>query len=875
MRPYIVPLLLLAATALPAQTVASSIHIPRDTATGIIARASKASATAAVAIRAATPPDIDGKDTDPVWREAQVIDAFEVFQPTEGGTPRFRTEVRVAFDDRYFYAFTRMHDARPDSILALLSRRDVRTQSDQIKLMIDSYHDRRTGYEFAVNPAGVKRDYYIYNDVMEDQGWDAVWDARTTIDSLGWTAEFRIPLSQMRFANKGTHTFGFAVWRDVARHNERYSWPLYRNSKYGISSQLGELSGIAGIGAIRRLEVTPYTVSKDETQKSPRPGDRTEYGRLSTLSGGADIKYGLSSNLTLDATVNPDFGQVEADPSILNLGAFEAFFEERRPFFLEGSGIFNFSLGGGDGASEGLFYSRRIGRAPQLGGVYGNASTPTTSTILGAGKLTGRTSSGLSVGLLNAVTEREIGAENALGRYQTVEPRTHYTVGRLQQDFRKGMTGIGVMVSGVNRDLDEFTERHLRRSAYAAGLDYRHRFLGNRFEVNGYTAASRVEGSAEAIMQTQLSPVHYFQRPDDGEELDPDRTRLDGWSQSLGLSKVGGFLRFNSSYQYISRGFEINDAGFLMQADRQSWNNWVGIRGNQPRAFWRRASLNINNWNQYTTNGLLTDRGGNINGFLELKNSWSVHGGVTAGQLAGSFCSSACTRGGPALRESPRYVAFGGINGDPRPKLVPEVFGMYIVDDYGRSRYASVNPSAEMRVASNLSMSLGPSFTWNTDDSQFYGDYEVGGQSHYTFAHLDQRTFGMSTRVNYTMTRDLSLQVYAQPFVTKGKYANIRELDDPRAKDYDARFKPYFDQSVTANPAQFNYKEFRSNTVLRWEYRPGSSIYLVWAQGRSFYDPLEAGPLEAGHMFRRDVRNLFRLHPDNTFLIKASYWFSL
>jgi hypothetical protein len=382
-------------------------------------------------------PVLDGKLDDAAWANAQSIDSFLEYEPNQGVETRFKTDVRVAHDDKYLYIMARMYDPAPDSIVSLLSRRDVRTQSDQLKIMIDSYHDRMTGYEFCVNPAGVKRDFYVSNDNNEDGSWDAVWDVATAIDSLGWVAEFRIPFSQMRFPNSPTHTFGFMVVRDVARTGARISWPLLHRDRQGYFSQLGDLDGISDIGSPSRLEIAPYVVTKNETRPSSSSFDHPQ-----SVSAGADVKYGLSSNLTLNATINPDFGQVEADPSVLNLSAFEQFFQERRPFFLEGSGIFTFntSCGDIDSGCTGLFYSRRIGRSPQLGGLYGDEKSATNTTILGASKLTGRLGRGLSVGFLDAVTQREVGVDD-----QTIEPLTNYAVGRLQQDFRGGQSGVGVM----------------------------------------------------------------------------------------------------------------------------------------------------------------------------------------------------------------------------------------------------------------------------------------------------------------------------------------------------------------------------------------------------------------------------------------------
>jgi len=292
-------------------------------------------ATRATAVRAKTPVVIDGRDDDDVWRVAPAITQFREFQPKEDGDPRFATEAKVAYADRNLYVLIRAFDPHPDRILKLLARRDARAANDQLQIMIDSYHARRNGYEFAVNPAGVKRDYAIYNDSQEDDAWDAVWDVAARVDSLGWTAEFAIPLSQLRYVPRATNTFGFAVWRDIQRNGDRVSWPLYRNSQAGITSQLGELTGFEGLPSPRRPEVAPYVVTKNVSVPTGSTFDRSQ-----KVTGGADLKYGLTPNLTLDATVNPDFGQVEADPAVLNLSVFETFFQERRPFFVQGAGIF-------------------------------------------------------------------------------------------------------------------------------------------------------------------------------------------------------------------------------------------------------------------------------------------------------------------------------------------------------------------------------------------------------------------------------------------------------------------------------------------------------------------------------------------------------
>jgi hypothetical protein len=816
-----------------------------------------ATAIAAKAVRA---PVIDGKDDDEVWRDAPKINAFQEFDPNPGKAPRFATEVRVAYDARNFYVFIRAFDPEPKRILKLLARRDIRTASDQLKIIVDSYHDRRSGYEFAVNPAGVKRDYAISNDGNEDDAWDGVWEAGTQVDSLGWTAEFRIPLSQMRYAQAESNTFGFAVWRDIDRYKERVSWPLYENNKAGLSSQLGEVHGLRGLAAPRRLEIAPYAVTKNITV--PKPGNRFDHPQKYT--GGLDFKYGLSSNLTIDGTVNPDFGQVESDPAVLNLGAFETFFQERRPFFIEGAGLLSYSINCyavNDCGSENLFYSRRIGRAPQLAGPDDAANTGTN--ILGAAKLTGRTTKGLSIGLLDAYTGREEGALN-----NTIEPRTNYAVVRANQDLRGGQTSIGFIGTSVDRSLDPFTRADLRSSAMVGGLDFRHRFSRSRYEVNARIAGSRVTGSAEAIDATQRSSVHYFQRPDGELDYDPTRTSLGGSSSQLKFGKVGGGqIRFETSYQRVSAGFEANDLGFLRRADWQDQATWATLQFNKPGPFFRRLFWNFNEWNDWTIKGLPLEHAVNSNVHFELPNSFFIHMGGTLGGLGTVYCDR-CARGGPALRTSQYLAPWLGIQGDTRWVAVPSIWFNWWKADGGRTHSFNVNPTMAFRIFTGWTATLGMNYSWNTDDRQPFGNFtDLSALTHYTFAHLVQRTASVQARANFTASPTLTFQAYVEPFISKGTYSRVRELDDPRADSYDARLKAYTGPEA-ASPGGFNFKQFRSNVVLRWEYRPGSALFLVWQQGRQDF---ENG--QGNRSFRQDLSWLFdQAHPDNTFLVKISYW---
>ncbi len=812
-----------------------------------------ATATTATAVRATTPVVIDGRDDDAVWRLAPPITQFREFQPAENGDPRFATEAKVAYDDRNLYVFIRAFDPHPDSILKLLARRDVRAATDQLKIMIDSYHDRRSGFEFAVNPAGVKRDYAVYNDNSEDDAWDAVWDVATQVDSLGWTAEFRIPLSQLRYVPRATNTFGFGVWRDIQRYTERVSWPLYRNSQAGISSQLGELTGLENLPSPRRPEIAPYVLTKNVSVPTATAFDRSQ-----KVTGGADLKYGVTPNLTIDATINPDFGQVEADPSVLNLTVFETFFQERRPFFVQGAGIFRFDVNCSqvNCNGEGLFYSRRIGRAPQLG--FGDPNSPTATTIYGAAKLTGRLPGGQTIGVLDAVTQRASGTLDS-----TTEPATNYAVVRAQQDFRNSESGIGVMLTAVNRSLDARTEDLLRRNAYVGAVDFRHRFLHSHYQIAGSLDFSRVAGTDSAIALTQRDPVHFYQRPGSGVSYDPTRTTLWGNAEELLFGKVGGGItRFETSYLRRSQGFEVNDLGFLLQADQQSWNTWFGLQSLHPSSFYQTVFWNFNWWQYWTAAGTPVERAANTNGHVQLNNRWWLHSGVTAGQLGGTFCDRNCSRGGPAVRVEPYLSWWAEADGDGRPALVPAVWFNYWRGDGGRSENFNGNVQLNYRIASQVNTSLTLRATHNVNDVQPIDPVTDSAGTHYLFAHLNQKQVSLTARVDYTLSTTLTFQVYGQPFVSKGDFSSVRELANPNAAAFDDRYRPY-----TANPGGFNFKAFNSTTVLRWEYRPGSTLFLVWTQGREDFQSA-IGP----RSLSGDFQDLFDLHPNNTFLVKASYW---
>jgi hypothetical protein len=837
----------MALTCLLSATIVASTNPPKASAQALANAVAESSSHMVMATRAATAPVIDASDADDVWRSANVISGFRIFDPTEDGEPAFRTEARIAYDARTLYVFVRMHDPRPDSIVSLLSRRDTRTASDQVKVMIDSYLDRRTGYEFAVNPAGVKRDYYISDDSREDISWDAVWDVATRIDSLGWTAEFSIPLSQMRFTAGGENAFGVMIMRDVARSNERYSWPLYRRSQRGLASQFARVGGFSGLASPRRVEIMPYAVTRNISGID---------GRIQEQTLGGDVKVGLGSNLTLTAAINPDFGQVEADPAVLNLTAFEQSFAELRPFFVEGSGAF--------GQNQLLFYSRRIGRAPQLSGLASaDENLPATTPIAAAAKLTGRIGNNFTIGSLAAYT-----SEQSIGD-AVIEPATLYALTRIAREFRGGNSVIAATATVVDRDLDASTADFLRDRAMVGGFDLRHRIFDRRYEVRASLAGSHVEGDADAIARTQRGSVHYFHRPDSPLEYDATRTSLDGITGSASFEKTSGVFQYFGSYRYYSPGVETNDLGFLSRADQQVLYTYATIASSKPAYFWRNASATLDMYGELTTDGMPIYNYVQAQGYSQFKNNSSVTLTGWIDNVFPAYCDR-CARGGPALRVSASSNLLLNWNADSRKKVVPYFAAIYTTADQGRSYLWRVRPLVAVRTGSRLNWELGARYQKNFDNTQWVQNLGAIGAdtTHYVFGRLHQDLLSFQARFNYTVTPTLSLQVYAEPFVTTGTYDNLRELSaTPRAENYDARFRTYTGRPLDPD---FNVKEFNSNAVVRWEYRPGSVLYLVWQQGR-YQDDRNIGDFRA----TRDYGDLFGTVPSNTFLIKASYWVNL
>ena len=830
--------------------------------------------------------EIDGRAVEAPWLQSPVASGFIQNEPEDGQAATEKSEARVLYGEDALYVAIRAYDSDAAAVVGQLTRRDQSSYSDQIGVVVDSYFDRRTAFQFAVNPVGVKYDAYHYDDTQEDSGWDAVWDVATTRDDQGWTAEFRIPYSQLRFKDAPEQTWGINFYRKIVRRGELDLWAPITQQDAGVVSRFGELRGLKDLEAPRRLEVMPYSVAR--LTRAPGEADDPFYRKNDAFgTAGADVKLGVTSDLTLDLTINPDFGQVEADPAQVNLSAFETFFPERRPFFLEGSGIFNFgiALGDGDGAGESLFYSRRIGRAPQGSvDVDGYTDSDPQTTILGAWKLSGKTAGGWSVGVLHALTAEESArvAPSALDRYDApIEPLTNYGLVRLQRDFREGRSALGIIATSVNRDRGVAESLELRDAAYSGGVDFRHRFGGDDYQLQGYLLGSTIRGSTAAVAHAQRSAVRYYQRP--GAEsfaFDSTRTDLSGASAFVAFQKIGGMhWRFSTGIHTRTPGFEVNDLGY--QRDADSFVNWAWIQYQQstPQGPFRRWNVNLNGWASRNYDWDDTGIGGNVNGSFQLQNFWEGSAGVNHDRSA---FSGRTLRGGPLFRREASTNFWTGFNSDSRKAVQVALEGWGTVRRESDSWEGGFSPSLRFRPSGRATFTVGSSLDWNHDDYQWVDAF--GEDDAYPlFARISQTTVGLRLRADYAFTPTLSLQVYAEPFVSAGSYSEYKRVADPVGRRHADRFEvlPWTRQGehvvvdVDANGVEesferpdFNFKQLRSNTVLRWEYRPGSALFLVWSQGRN--QDVNDGRFD----FTRDVGDLFGAAPENVFMIKLSYWLS-
>ena len=841
-------------------------------------------------------PVIDGLGHDPVWQIADTGKDFTQNEPRSGDPATEPTEFKIAYDAKNLYVLIRAADAHPEKMISRLVRRDTEDESEEVGIAIDSYFDRRTAFLFSVTLAGTKKDEIMSDDGDNgDSSWDPIWDVCTTADDSGWTAEMRIPFSQLRFGSAPEQVWGLEIFRELPRNNELSLWQPSPNDAGGTVHLFGELRGLRNLGQPSRIELLPYAVT-DLTTNRPDSDNPFPTGRTGHLKAGIDGKVGLSSYLTMDFSVNPDFGQVEADPSEVNLTAFETFFEEKRPFFIEGKNIFQYVLffGDGDLALDRLFYSRRIGRAPQYEIETDEdeyVQAPQNTSILGAFKISGKTAKGFSVGILDAVTQREraeirSGSES---RHLTTEPLSNFFVSRFQKDYSGGKSSIGMMLTGTHRKIDDAHLNQLNRAAYTGGLDFRHTWDSQNWIFDLRTAFSHIRGHRDALLETQTSSAHYFQRPDASHlRVDSAATSLSGSGGSVAFGKVGGgHWRFLSMSLWRSPGLELNDLGYLRQADQAIQVFWAAWRQLKPWHIIQESQINVNQWNYWNFAGEHIGLGANINGYIGFTNNWGLSGGINR---ESEWLGISTLRGGPALLSPPGSNVWVEINTDSRKKFAFGVEYARYENDNNISLSQHFELEMEMRLTSALTFSIKPEWNKERTNLQYVETIETADGARYIMGHLDQKNLDMVTRINYSLTPSLSIQYYGQPFIASGKYSTFKKITNGRAARYEDRYHVFGPDEIGYDPANesyvitegsgaageyrfdkpdFTFRQFRSNLVVRWEYRPGSTLFFVWSQGRT-------GTSEEGSFSgRRDMRALFDIYPENVFLVKCNYWFNI
>lgn len=844
-----------------------------------------------------TPPTIDGHLDKDIWNQVEWQGDFIQRSPNDGDAPSQQTAFKILYDDNNLYVFIKAYDLEPEKISRLLSRRDE-FKGDFVEINIDSDLDHQTAFSFSAMASGVKGEEAVsQNGQNWDRSWNPIWYLKTSMDDEGWNAEFRIPFSQLRFGKKDNHIWGIQVMRCLFRKEERSYWQKVPQDAPGVVHLFGELHGISNIEPKRQFDIVPYTLAKLEKYKA-EDGNPFADGSNFSIAMGIDGKVGITNDLTLDFTINPDFGQVEADPSEVNLSAFESYFSEQRPFFIEGKSIYDYRPSNGpvisDYNSDNLFYSRRIGRRPHFYPDLNDdeyADMPDATTILTAFKLSGKTKNGLSIGIMESITAQEKAKVNHFGaeRDVIVEPMTNYFVARLKQDINKGETTIGGMITAVNRDLPNEDLLFLPKAAYTGGVDFKHYWKDRKYYIGFNFDFSHIRGDSTAITNLQTSSARYYDRPDAGHlELEENRTSLTGTAAALKFGKNGDSKwSYETSVIYRSPGFEINDIGYMRNTDVIHHGTWVGYYIRKPFGIFENFYLNNNYWLSWNFDGKLLTFGQNINFNTKLKNKWSFNYSITHN---GDRYSVSELRGGSALNEPGRWSHNVNINSDHRKKL-NFYYGFWL--NRGRSNYTTSDnhwAGFTYRPVNALSISVEAFLDNYKKELQYVGQDEMNGDPRYLFGSIDQKTIGFTLRLNYNISPDLTIQYYGSPFISSGKYSNFKLVDNPHANQYADRFTEFSGSQIsydnvneiysvdedinggsdyTFNQPNYNFAQFRSNLVIRWEYLPGSTVYFVWSQGRS--KSTTNGEFDLSD----NLNDLFEVHPRDIFLLKFSYRFSL
>ncbi|MCK9211907.1 MAG: carbohydrate binding family 9 domain-containing protein [Ignavibacteriaceae bacterium] len=849
------------------------------------------------AIKLTSKLSIDGKLTEGAYQFPASVNRFIQKNPSEGQPASEKTDVWVFYDDDAIYFCAKMYDAHPDSIISLLGRRDNIPSSDLFSVGIDPYYDKQTGYFFEINPLGAISDGTMYNDSWSDNSWNGIWDYAASIDNDGWSAEMKIPFSQLRFNASDSMKWGINFIRQIERRKEESYTIMVPKKESGFVSHFADLDGLEGIKNKPRIEVLPYIVQKAQSLVHDPNDPFYKNNKYKTTIGG-DVKIGLGSNLSLDATINPDFGQVEVDPAVVNLSAFETYFEEKRPFFIEGNNLLNFGKGGVNNnwsfnfSSPSFVYSRRIGRSPQYyPDANGYIDQPNETRILGAAKITGKPAANFSLYGLTAITQRMSAQINDNGKtsQQEVEPFTSYSALRGLKEFNSGNQGLGFIFTSANRDLsDKNLASVLPKNSFVGGIDgWTYLDEDKTYAINGYLSGSYVNGSKDALIKLQEMPYRYFQRPDATyATLDSSRTSLAGSMGRFMLNKQKGNFYLNTAVGFITPGFECNDFGFQWKTNALNGHTVLGYRWYESDGVFRSKGIYTFAFANYNFEGKRDGEGYGSFINLELENYYGFQ--LQAFYFPETFYAG-LTRGGPSsISPAGHSFYFYGYT-DSRKAVTGSYNISYSGDEIGGKNY-SVGTSIEVKVGSNLSFSFGPNVSYYLEKMQWVTKIEDQSYSstfgnRYIFAELTQKTVSGDIRVNWTFTPVLSLQLFVQPLFSTGKYDAFKQLRKAGTKDFeifgrdgstinylsaDDQYEITPSGSVTpfyvSNP-NFNYKSFKANMVLRWEFNPGSTLYFVWTHDKQdFRNP---GVLQ----LNKDFSSLMDAPPNNIFLVKVSYWF--
>jgi hypothetical protein len=843
---------------------------------------------------------LDGKLTEECWKKIPANE-FTQKDPVEGEKETEKTEVWIAYDEENLYLGARLSDSKPDSIDTRLARRDGWFDSDWFYFFVDPYLDKKTGYYFRINPVGTMGDGVLYNDSWDTDTWDGIWEAKTDINENGWTVELKIPFTQFRFKEAERMTWGVNFSRQIMRKFEKDYFVMVPKKESGFVSRFALLEGLNGIKPSQRFEVLPYLVQRGQYLVHDA-ADPYYKGNQYRTTMGADIKMGIGTALNLDVTINPDFGQVEVDPAVINLSAFESYFNEKRPFFIEGANTFEYGFGGSNSYSSfnfslpELLYTRRIGRSPRgFLPDYDYSDLPGETRILGAAKLTGKLDESTTLGAISAFTERTFASYKVNGSSfeQEAEPFTHYGVLRARKEFNKGEKALGFMFTSVNRDLrNDSLKNNLSKEAYVFGLDG-WAFLDDdqEYVITGAFAGSYISGSKEFITRLQERSYRLFQRPDATySTLDTNRTSLAGGYGRVMLNKQKGNFYINSALGFITPGFEFNDLGFQTFADKINGHLLIGYYWYEPDNIFRSKSILAAYARTIDFEGNTTSNFLWANSNFKFLNYWGFR--VTA-DYAFDVLSRTLTRGGPVAKYPGAWEVSASAYSDSRKSIELSADCYYSSEktggnsfNFGLSLIWKPDPRFNLSFEPRYSLDR-PTMQWidNFSDAYAVNTYKT----RYVFANLIQHTIEAAIRINYTFTPSISFQLYLQPFISEGSYSKFKELAKPGTYDYNEFLKNGGEISFNKDdnqytidpdgkgPAQpftfdnpdFNFKSLRGTAVLRWELRPGTLLYLVWTHSQT--NDEEAGSFVP----MRNFKQLFKSESDNIFLIKFSYWFNI